>query len=76
MESVIQFPAQAQGEAHEGAKQIGELPIPLCNVQEFAEITGVSDQTVRRCIREGQIPAMRIGRRLIIRTDKLLEQGA
>lgn len=74
MESVIEFPltgAAAQGE--EGAHT---QALPLCNVQEFAAATGVSEQTIRRYIREGEIPAIRVGRRLLICTDKLLEGSA
>ena len=51
---------------------VGDLPVPLCTVGEFAFVTGISEQSIRRYIREGQIPATRIGRRLLIRTDKFL----
>lgn len=59
----------------EPREYVGDLPVPLCTVGEFAFITGLSDQSIRRYIREGQIPATRIGRRLLIRTDKFLAGG-
>lgn len=52
------------------------MPVPLCTVGEFAFVTGVSDQTIRRCIHAGELPATRVGHRLFIRTDKFLEEEA
>lgn len=43
------------------------LPIPMkLSVIETAEILGVSTQTVYRAIDEGQLPASKFGRKLII----------
>ncbi len=75
MENVlVKFPAKEAG-GNDGG-YIGNLPVPLCTVGEFAFATGLSDQTIRRCIREGKIPARHIGHRWFIRTDKLLEEEA
>lgn len=70
---VVPFPAHGAAQAQ---GYIGNLPIPLCTVGELVAATGVSDQTIRRCIRAGEIPAQRIGHRWFIRTDKLLEEEA
>ena len=75
MENVV-VPFPAHGAAQGQGGYIGNLPIPLCTVGEFAAVTGVSDQTIRRCIRSGELPAMRVGHRWFIRTDKLLEEEA
>lgn len=73
MEKVIKFPAQ-EAEAQTGAQSPAKS-LPLCTVQELAEATGVSEQTIRRYIREGEIPAIHVGRRLLILTDKLMDGG-
>lgn len=46
----------------------------LCTVQELSELTSVSEQTIRRYIREGEIPSIRIGHRLLINMDDFLNQ--
>lgn len=74
MGNVLTFPAKGAGDNTE--RYVGNLPIPLCTVGEFAAVTGLSDQTIRRCIRSGELPAMRVGHRWFIRTDKLLEEEA
>ena len=38
----------------------------LLSVQHLCEITGLSDQTIRREIAEGRLPGCRIGRRLFV----------
>ena len=70
MKSLIQFPVNTANT--QPREYVGDLPVPLCTVGEFSFVTGISEQSIRRYIREGQIPAMRIGRRLLIRTDKFL----
>jgi excisionase family DNA binding protein len=70
MNSFIQFPTNKPNT--QPREYAGDLPVPLCTVGEFAFVTGISEQSIRRYIREGQIPATRIGRRLLIRTDKFL----
>lgn len=69
-------PAVQEGYQDTQRNYIGNLPIPLCTVGEFAAVTGLSDQTIRRCIHAGELPSMRVGHRLFIRTDKLLEEEA
>lgn len=71
---VVPFPAHEATQGQGG--YIGNLPIPLCTVGELVAATGVSDQTIRRCIRAGELPAQRIGHRWFIRTDRLLEEEA
>lgn len=71
---LVPFPAHEAADANGG--YIGNLPIPLCTVGEFAFVTGLSDQSIRRYIRAGELPAKRIGHRWFIRTDKLLEEEA
>ena len=73
MNPIVKFPST--GAAETSREYVGDLPIPFCTVGEFEAVTGVSSQSIRRYIRMGQIPAIRIGRRILIRTDKLLEEG-
>ena len=47
----------------------------LLTVQHVREITGVSEQTVRREIAEGRLPGCRIGRRLFVPKCKLIEHA-
>jgi excisionase family DNA binding protein len=47
-------------------------PAPLLSVQQAADRTGVSTETIRRWIRIGELPARRVGPRLIrIRVEDL-----
>lgn len=39
------------------------------SVEQTAEIMGQSDQTIRRLIRRGELPHLRVGRRLILLED-------
>lgn len=71
---LVKFPAKEAGDNTEG--YVGNLPVPLCTVGEFAFVTGLSEQTIRRCLRAGELPARQIGHRWFIRTDKLLEEEA
>ena len=74
---LIPFQPTMQGDCQDSQRSyIGNLPVPLCTVGEFAFVTGVSDQTIRRCIHAGELPATRVGHRLFIRTDKFLEEEA
>lgn len=46
---------------------------------EVAELLGVSESTVRRLIREGALPCVRVGRRVLVHRDvvaRLAESGA
>lgn len=71
---VVPFPAH---EATQDQKDhAGNQSIPLCTVDEFAADTGLSAQSIRRYIRAGELPAMRMGNRWLIRIDKLLEKEA
>lgn len=59
-----------QGEA--GSKTLDGLPT-LCSVQAFARYLNMSDQTVRKLAREGEIPSIKLGRRVYIQTNELLK---
>ena len=59
-----------QGEA--GSKTLDGLPT-LCSVQAFARYLNMSDQTVRKLAREGEIPSIKLGRRIYIQTNELLK---
>lgn len=59
----------------------GSTPIagPLLTVAEVADVLRVSNMTVYRLIKAGQLPAIRVGKNYRIREDDLnrfLEQGA
>ena len=45
----------------------------LLSVQHLFEITGLSDQTIRREIAEGRLPGCRIGRRLFVPKCSFIE---
>jgi excisionase family DNA binding protein len=48
------------------------------SVEEAAQKAGVDDKTVRKAIAEGQIIAVRLGRRILIPCapyDRLIEEG-
>lgn len=48
----------------------------LITVQRIGEITGLSEQTIRKEIGEGRLPACRIGRRLYVPKPELAEYVA
>ncbi|MFC7738312.1 helix-turn-helix domain-containing protein [Roseomonas sp. GCM10028921] len=51
---------------------------PVTNARDTAKHLGVSPQTVRRLIRSGTLPALKIGARVVIRTadvNAMLERG-
>lgn len=41
-------------------------PPHFCSIEEFAALLGVGQTTVRRLIRSGTIPALRVGRQFRI----------
>lgn len=45
----------------------------LITVQRIGEITGLSEQTIRKEINDGRLPACRIGRRLYVPKTELAE---
>ena len=47
------------------------LPIPLVDVSTAARLAGVSEKTIRRKIRSGEIPARRVGRAVRLDPTKL-----
>jgi excisionase family DNA binding protein len=61
---------QTSGEAPSGA-----LP-PLIAMEEASELLGITPQTVRRFIREGKLPGVKIGRRVYLQRDKFLAMAA
>jgi excisionase family DNA binding protein len=46
-------------------------PVDVLTVPEFARAVRIHEETVRRMIRRGEIPAVRIGRTVRIRADVL-----
>jgi excisionase family DNA binding protein len=42
------------------------LPASLGSMEQAAELTGLSGRTIRRRVRTGEIPARRVGRRILI----------
>ena len=51
--------------------QNAQITRKLLNVSETAELLGVSGITVRRLIYRGELPIVKIGRRVLIRPDDL-----
>lgn len=45
----------------------------MLTVQHLAEITGLSEQTIRREMHAGNIPSVRIGRRLFCSKSRFVE---
>lgn len=45
----------------------------LLSVKDMREITGVSEQTIRKEIAEGRLPGCKIGRRLFVPKCRLIE---
>lgn len=45
----------------------------LLNVSDICEITGMSAQTVRRCVERGEIPGCKIGRRWFVPKSRFIE---
>ena len=61
-----------------GNKTLDGLPA-LCSVQAFARYLNMSDQTIRKLAREGELPSIKLGRRVYIQTAELaktLEEGS
>jgi excisionase family DNA binding protein len=53
------------------ARGENRLPSPLANVQQAAAVLGCSVPTIRRKVKAGEIPSMRIGRSVRIDLTKL-----
>lgn len=49
-----------------------DLP-PTLSIPEAAEILGVGRDLAYQAARRGELPTVRVGRRLLVRTDQLLE---
>lgn len=45
----------------------------LLSVKDMREITGVSEQTIRKEIAEGRLPGCRVGRRLLVPKCRFIE---
>ncbi len=52
--------------------RLQDLPATL-SIAQAAEILGVGRDLAYRAARSGQLPTVRVGRRLLVRTDPLLE---
>jgi excisionase family DNA binding protein len=54
-------------------EQLGDLAArPMLTVEEFAEWWGVGRSTGYQTVREGRIPSLRVGRRILIPTAALV----
>nr|WP_274622823.1 helix-turn-helix domain-containing protein [Myxococcus fulvus] len=42
------------------------LPAQLVSAREAARVTGVNEATIRRRVRDGSLPARRVGKRLLV----------
>lgn len=63
-----------QKQAHESdSKAMFAGYSDLLTVQDLAEITGLSEQTIRREMRQGNIPCYSIGRRLYCPKQSFIE---
>lgn len=51
---------------------LNDLP-PTINVEEAGEMLGISRRSAYRAAANGDLPALRIGRRLVVPTAQLLE---
>ena len=49
-----------------------ELPL-LLNVKQLADLLGVSDSSVYELIQEDDFPALRIGKRIVVPKEELME---
>jgi excisionase family DNA binding protein len=58
--------------AAKNAVELSELP-PTISVAQAAELLGVSRSAAYRAVAAGQLPALRLGRRIHIPTAPLLE---
>lgn len=47
----------------------------LLDVADVCVLTGLSAQTVRRCLERGDLPGFKIGRRWFVPKSRLLEMG-
>ena len=52
--------------AREVAELRRALPAPLGSIEQAAQLTGVSERTLRRKIKSREIPSRKIGRRVLI----------
>lgn len=53
------------------AREYGDL----LTVADVCVLTGLSAQTVRRCLERGDLPGFKIGRRWFVPKSRLLEMG-
>lgn len=47
----------------------------LLTVSDVCGLTGLSAQTVRRCLERGELPGFKIGRKWFVPKSRLLEMG-
>lgn len=58
----------SEAQAHEPL-----LPHPTCSIEEAASLLGIGRSTAYTAARDGSLPTLRISRRLLVPTAKLLE---
>lgn len=63
--------SQAASPERHSAARLAELP-PTLTVEEVGEMLGVSRRSAYRAAARGEIPTIRLGRRLLVPTPRLL----
>jgi len=76
---MIQNVANRKGGGRRGLPSYATIDRRLCvNVPEAAEMLGLSRNFVYKLVREGKLPSIRFGKRILIpraALDKMLEEG-
>lgn len=47
----------------------------LLTVPDVCDLTGLSAQTVRRCLSRGELPGFKVGRKWFVSKSRLLQMG-
>lgn len=61
------------GGAHMTTSQAPSRPAATMTVEEAAQLLGIGRATAYNAVRSGEIPSIRIGRRIVVPKRKLLE---
>lgn len=72
-DSLIQRPLdESIGPSQSGA-EVSDLP-PLLTVDQVVALTQLGRSTIYEAVRRGDIPSVRIGRRVLVPTERLLQR--
>lgn len=61
----------SRGHTRHSTARLSELP-PTLSVDEAGEMLGISRRSAYRAVARGEIPTLRLGRRLLVPTPRLL----